>query len=221
MNCKLLYINQDYYLIDKDFDLKQNDLCVDGYKNIHEFVDLSNMGVGYDKKNIHKIIGTTCLEHISPSVKFLINSEPELHSLLIMDNLGFHIKDEKIRIKTLRFEDVAYLYKRVPIVIDGYSELITDPIYLDGINYVDNTPIVKKIHIGWDKITPILRSINSITYEESKFAGDWNEEFTLEEIRESIKTTPYFLPVEFKWLLDNKFDLFFLIENGEAIEQIS
>ena len=175
------------------------------------------MGLGYDIKTIHKIIAST--KNITGIIK-IANSIEELESLIYKHNLQYKIDNSKIFITTYKFKDVAYLYKNVKIVINGYSELLTEQLYLDGINFKYDKPIVHKLNVDWNYITPILRSIDSITLEETKFAGEWNEELTLDDIIKIIKNQSYFTASEYKWLLDNKFDLYYLIENNEAIKEI-
>ena len=56
---KLIKINQDHYVVVDDSEIKEGDYCIDGYGKILPFSDLSDFGVGYDKKTIKKITHST------------------------------------------------------------------------------------------------------------------------------------------------------------------
>jgi hypothetical protein len=58
-NIEKIAVNGDYIWVDKDAEIKEGELCIDGYMNILPFADLSELGLGYDKNTIHKIIAAS------------------------------------------------------------------------------------------------------------------------------------------------------------------
>jgi len=133
--------------------------------------------------------------------------------------------------KKIKFEDVSYLYVGITLKDEYFTYKATlysiekKDLFIEIIN--------DTISAGhWLNLTnakPILRKLDSMTEEEAKYiynlsGYDHIKKNCLQEVKNSyeIITSPIDIvqgiPKGWIWLLSKEFDLFNLIENGEAYE---
>lgn len=108
-----------------------------------------------------------------------------------------------------KFKDVAHLYLGCKIKTEE-GEGTLNGLYNDG-----NEPIVSfnlvHAHLNFDEVKPILRPLSDMTELEHHIVNGIKPE-TNDYTRDAARTT---------FLLSRGFDLFGLIESGEAISEVN
>jgi len=105
-----------------------------------------------------------------------------------------------------KFKDVAHLYLGCDIVWKQYSGDYTDGTYGTDLY---NSKLLREISLGNGKAIPILRPLSDMTEEEYQHTSVCVSIESNDYIREAENTL---------YLLSKHFDLFRLIESGQAID---
>lgn len=124
----------------------------------------------------------------------------------------------------MEFKDVAHLYlgKELPIIHTNHLGATTTTTLLK----VEGLPVIRVLRFpymstaGWDEIKPVLRPISDLTADElgKVLVLDKDLVYDNETVEEWVKHWSAFSPLVTLFLLQSGFDLFGLIESGQAIK---
>lgn len=103
-------------------------------------------------------------------------------------------------------KDYLHLYLKVWGTVSESAHSL----YING-EWALSAAILSEVMLGKMKFAPHLRNLSDITEEEKEYR--WNTFCNIREINQEV------VAEEIKWLLSKGFDLFGLIESGDALDK--
>lgn len=112
-------------------------------------------------------------------------------------------------------KDILHFYKKVDIAIYDGGEPVQA--FVEGFDWVMDLEVIAE-RVNWDysKIKPILRPLSDMTdYEKSDITKSIGQEISISVPNMQVNINPSL----FLYLLKQEFDLFGLIESGQALDK--